>query len=201
MNMNRTATIVRETKETSVKIEVCLDGSGEWEMKTGLRTFDHFLSQLAQHGMFDIRISATGSDSHHVVEDVAISLGRTFDQALGERRGIVRMAHAVVPMDDALALVAVDVGGRAYTVVEASFNGGNIGELPAELVRHFFISFAAEARINLHAKVIRGIDNHHQAEALFKALARARDAATGVDERLGSNVPSTKETIDGRSNS
>lgn len=195
--MNRTAAITRETKETSVRVEVCLDGSGEWEVKTGLRTFDHFLSQLAQHGLFDIKISATGSDPHHVVEDVAICLGRAFDQALGGRRGIVRMAQAVVPMDDALALVALDIGGRAYTVVEASFSGSNIGELPADLIRHFFTSFATEARLNLHAKMIRGIDNHHQAEALFKALARSLDAATRIDERLAGKVPSTKEIIEG----
>jgi len=193
----RKATVARETKETTVRVELNLDGSSQFTITTGIRMFDHLLAQLAQHGIFDIRISATGSDQHHVVEDVAISLGKAFSQALGERQGIVRMAHAVVPMDDALALVAIDVGGRGYTVVEASFSDIDIGELPADLVRHFLLSFASEAKLNLHAKVLSGVNDHHKAEALFKALARSLDAATRIDQRIVGRVPSTKEIIEG----
>ena len=194
---NRAVTVKRETRETSINVELDIDGRGEWEMATGIRMFDHLLSQLARHGIFDLKISATGSDQHHVVEDVAISLGRAFSQALGERQGIVRMAHAVVPMDDALAIVAVDIGGRGYAVVDAEFSGTSIGELPSDLVRHFLTSFASEAKLNLQAKVLSGIDDHHRAEALFKALARSLDAATRIDDRIAGRVPSTKEVIEG----
>ncbi len=193
----RKAKVTRETAETNVTVDLNIDGNGEFEITTGIRMFDHLLAQLAQHGVVDIRISASGADQHHVVEDVAISLGKAFSQALGEKRGIARMAHAVVPMDEALSAVAVDVGGRSYSVVDASFAGGEIGDLDADLVRHFLVSFASEARINLHAKVLSGINDHHKAEALFKALGRALDSATRIDERIAGRVPSTKELIEG----
>lgn len=192
----RKAKVTRETKETSVKVELNIDGRGQFEITTGIRFFDHMLSQLAQHGVFDIKLSATGTDHHHVVEDVAISLGKAFNQALGDKRGIVRMAHSLVPMDEALALVALDIGGRGYTVFEATFNNSTIDKMPADLIRHFFVSFASEGKINIHARVMSGINDHHKAEALFKALARALDAATGLDERLEGRVPSTKDTIE-----
>jgi imidazoleglycerol-phosphate dehydratase len=192
----RKATVTRETKETSVKVELNIEGRGQSEITTGIRFFDHMLSQLAQHGIFDIKLSATGPDQHHVVEDVAISLGKAFNQALGDRRGIVRMAHAIVPMDDALALVALDIGGRGYTEFEASFNDTSIEKMSADLIRHFFVSFASEAKLNVHAKVLSGVDDHHKAEALFKALARALDAATRLDERITGRIPSTKDTIE-----
>ncbi|HFB06927.1 MAG TPA: imidazoleglycerol-phosphate dehydratase HisB [Chloroflexi bacterium] len=193
----RKAKVIRETAETNVKVELNIDGSGQFQITTGVRMFDHFLSQLAQHGVFDVKISASGSDQHHVVEDVAISLGKAFNQALGKKQGIVRMAHAVVPMDEALAMVVVDIGGRPYNVIEADFSEANIGDLDADLVRHFLISFASEAKINLHARVFCGINDHHKAEALFKALARALDSATSIDERILGRVPSTKEIIEG----
>jgi imidazoleglycerol-phosphate dehydratase len=193
----RKATVARETAETNVKVEFNIDGSGQFQITTGIRMFDHLLSHIAQHGVFDIRISASGPDQHHVVEDVAISLGKAFNQALGKKQGIVRMAHAIVPMDEALAEVAVDIGGRVYCVIEADFNEASIGDLDADLVRHFLVSLASEAKINLHAKVPSGINDHHKAEALFKALARALDTATRVDERIAGRVPSTKEVIDG----
>ena len=192
----RKAKVTRETKETSVKVELNIDGKGQSEITTGIRFFDHMLSQLAQHGIFDIKLSATGADQHHVVEDVAISLGKAFNQALEDRRGIVRMAHAVVPMDDTLALVALDIGGRGYAAFEASFNNTSIEKMPSDLIRHFFVSFASEAKLNIHAKVVSGIDDHHKAEALFKALARALDAATRLDERITGRIPSTKDTIE-----
>jgi len=193
----RKATVARETAETNIKVELNIDGSGQFQITTGMRMFDHLLSHLAQHGVFDIKISASGPDQHHVVEDVAISLGKAFNQALGKKQGIVRMAHAVVPMDEALAEVAVDIGGRVYSVIEADFNEASIGDLDADLVRHFLVSLASEAKINLHAKVLSGINDHHKAEALFKALARALDTATRIDERIAGRVPSTKELIEG----
>ncbi len=192
----RKATVTRETKETSIKVELNIDGKGQSEITTGIRFFDHMLNQLAQHGIFDIKLSATGPDQHHVVEDVAISLGKAFSKALEDRRGIVRMAHAMVPMDDALALVALDIGGRGYTEFEASFNDTSIEKMSADLIRHFFVSFASEAKLNIHAKIISGVDDHHKAEALFKALARALDTATRLDERITGRIPSTKDTIE-----
>ena len=193
----RKAKVIRETAETTIRVELNIDGSGQFEITTGIRMFDHLLTQLAQHGVFDIKISASGPDQHHVVEDVAISLGKAFNQALGKKRGIVRMAHAVVPMDEALAAVAVDICGRPYSVIEAVFNETDIGDMDADLVRHFLVSFASEARINLHAKVVSGINDHHKAEAMFKALGRALDSATQIDERILGRVPSTKEVIEG----
>jgi len=192
----RKATVTRETKETSIKVELNIDGTGQSEITTGIRFFDHMLSQLAQHGIFDIKLSATGADQHHVVEDVAICLGKAFNQAMADKRGIVRMAHAVVPMDDALAMVALDIGGRGYTGFEAAFNDTSIDKMSADLIRHFFVSFASEAKLNIHAKVFNGVDDHHKAEAMFKALARALDAATRLDERIAGRIPSTKDTIE-----
>ncbi len=192
----RIATVKRETNETSVNIEFDVDGKGDFEITTGLRMFDHLLTQLARHGAFNVKIAATGADPHHLVEDVALCLGRAFNQALGDKRGIVRMAHAVVPMDDALALVAVDISGRGYYVSEISFEEKTMADLPSSLVCHFLESFASEARINLHTKMIWGTDDHHKAEATFKALARALDAATRFDPRITGKVPSTKDIID-----
>jgi imidazoleglycerol-phosphate dehydratase len=192
----RIANISRKTGETSVQVEFNIDGSGQYNIATGVKILDHFLSQLARHGLFDITISASGDDQHHVVEDVAICLGRAFNKALGEKKGITRMGYAVVPMDEALAAVAVDIGGRAYSVVEVSFIRANIGELYADLVRHFFESLASEAKMNLHAKVLTGINDHHKAEALFKALGRALDSATRIDKRVIGKIPSTKNVIE-----
>ncbi len=197
--MARSATVKRETKETKVTIELDVDGKGISEISTGIGMLDHLLEQVARHGRFDLKIEAQGDlkvNEHHTVEDVAISLGKAFHEALGERRGIVRMGHAVVPMDDALALVAVDIGGRGSAKVVASFAKEYIGELPTGLISHFLESFALEARLNLHAKLLAGEDDHHQAEALFKALGRALDDATEIDGRIAGEPPSTKGVID-----
>jgi imidazoleglycerol-phosphate dehydratase len=193
---NRQSIIKRETSETSINLELNLDGSGKWETNTGIRMFDHLLAQLAQHGLFDIKISAAGSDQHHLVEDVAICLGRAFNEALGEKRGIVRMADATVPMDDALATIAVDISGRGYTVLDLSFADNDMAGFPTDLIRHFLESFAIEGRLNLHARVAYGTNDHHKAEALFKALGRALDAATRVDERISGELPSTKGLLE-----
>ncbi len=189
----RIATIKRETKETVIRVDLNIDGSGKWNITTGIRMFDHLLAQMAQHGRFDLKISATGDNPHHLVEDVAICLGKAMGEALGEKRGIVRMADAAVPMDDALAIVAVDIGGRGYAVLELPFNDNDMAGLPADLVRHFLESLAAEARLNLHARVAYGTNDHHKVEALFKALGRALDMATRIDERISGELPSTKE--------
>ena len=192
----RKASVTRRTKETSIKVEVNIDGSSRYEITTGILFFDHMLCQLAQHGIFDLKISANGPDQHHVVEDVAITLGRAFNQALGDKNGIVRMADAVVPMDEAVALVALDISGRGHAIIETSIKEAVISEMHSDLVHHFFVSFAQEARINIHAWVLSGKNDHHKAEALFKALARALDKATRIDPRISGNIPSTKDSID-----
>lgn len=192
----RKASVTRRTKETSIKVEVNIDGSSKYDITTGILFFDHMLCQLAQHGIFDLTISANGPDQHHVVEDVAITMGRAFNQALGEKQGIVRMAHAIVPMDEAVALVALDISGRGHAIIETSIKEAVISEMHSDLVHHFFVTFAQEARINIHAWVLSGKNDHHKAEALFKALARALDQATRLDPRITGNIPSTKASID-----
>ena len=193
----RTATVTRETGETKISVALSLDGRGKFEIKTGSKMFDHMLTHIAQHGLFDIKIKASGWDQHHVVEDVAIALGQALKKALGDKKGITRMGHAIVPMDEALALVAVDISGRGYAVMDASFKRKKIGDLETDLVRHFLETFAQEAKLNLHVNVPSGIDDHHKVEALFKALGRALDSATKIDVRLTGKVPSTKGVIEG----
>jgi imidazoleglycerol-phosphate dehydratase len=191
----RTADIKRETKETDVSVQLNLDGSGKWEIKTGIQMLDHLLSHIAQHGRFDLKLSATGDNVHHLVEDVAICLGKAFAQALGEKRGIVRMGDATVPMDDALAVAVVDISGRGYAVLDLPFSENEVLGFPTDLIRHFLESFALEARLNLHARIVYGVNDHHKAEALFKALGRALDKATRIDERIAGELPSTKEFL------
>lgn len=191
----RTAKIHRKTLETDIQISLGLDGTGQYETATGLGFLDHMLSHLAVHGLFDLTARAQGDlhvDAHHTVEDVALALGQAFDQALGDRAGIVRIGAATVPMDEALAMVAVDLSGRPYTVTEMPWNGSMVGGLPVTLIPHIFESFAITARANVHARVLYGRDDHHKAEALFKALGRALDAATSLDARRGGMLPSTK---------
>jgi imidazoleglycerol-phosphate dehydratase len=192
----RSATVKRTTAETDITLELNIDGSGKYQVNTGIQMLDHFLSQIARHGRFDIKVSATGDEQHHITEDVAICLGRAFGEALGEKRGIIRMADATVPMDDALAMVAVDISGRGYTVLELPFSENDMLGFPADLIRHFLESFALEARLNLHARVIYGVNDHHKAEALFKALGRVLDTATIIDERIAGELPSTKELLE-----
>lgn len=184
--VNRTFDVNRKTEETEIKIEINIDGSGKRDISTGTTMFDHLLSQLAFHGLFDIKISATGDDQHHVVEDVGICLGKAFRKALGKERNIVRIAHVVVPMDDSLADVAIDISNRGYSVLDMPFKNNDMFGFPADLIRHFLESFALEAKINLHARIAYGINDHHKAEALFKALGKALDEATKIDERKSS---------------
>ncbi|MDD5704192.1 MAG: imidazoleglycerol-phosphate dehydratase HisB [Dehalococcoidales bacterium] len=193
--MARKSIIKRNTQETSVALELDLDGAGKWELCTGIRFFDHMLSQLAQHGRFDLKCAANGADQHHVIEDVGISLGKAFGEALGDKRGIVRMGSAVVAMDDALATVAIDLSGRPYTVLNLSLTGNELTGFPSDMVRHFLESFAAEARMNLHVRVDYGTNDHHKVEAVFKALGRALDMSTRLDSRIGNGLPTTKDLL------
>ncbi len=193
----RLSMIKRETKETNISLELNIDGTGQCDINTGIGMFDHLLAQVAKHGIFDINISAVGDDRHHLAEDVALCLGRALSKALGDKRGIVRMSNATVPMDDALATVAVDISGRGYTVLELPFNDNDMAGFATDLIRHFLESFATESRINLHARILYGTNDHHKAEALFKALGRALDTATKIDKRISDKPPSTKELVDG----
>jgi len=193
----RTSTITRKTNETDISIELTLDGTGQHNIATGIGFLDHILTHIAVHGLFDLTVHAKGDlhiDVHHTVEDVALVLGAAFDQALGDRKGIVRMAHAYVPMDESLAFVAVDLSGRPYCVAEAEWGMAPVGDIPTSLFPHFLESFAVTSRSNLHARILYGRNDHHKAEALFKALARALDAATQLDPRR-EDVPSTKGTL------
>lgn len=191
----RRARITRTTRETDITVEVAVDGSGRCEVQTGVPFLDHMLDQLARHGLFDISVQAKGDlqiDAHHTVEDVGLTLGRAFAEALGDKRGIRRMGHALVPMDEALAMVAVDLSGRGYAVIDVPFTGERIGTMDADLLRHFWESLAFEMRATLHIRLLAGTNDHHKAEACFKALARALDQATEHDPRRAGQVPSTK---------
>lgn len=194
----RIASVKRETRETQVEVSINLDGAGSHQIDTGIGLLDHMLTHLAVHGLFDLNVQARGDlnvDVHHTLEDVALTLGRAFSQALGERKGIERMGAMYAPMDESLAFVAVDLSGRPYAVVEAEWTGSNISNIPVTLFPHFLESFATSAGCNLHARVLYGRDDHHKAEALFKALARALDAATRIDPRRAGLIPSTKGTL------
>ena len=198
MGNSRRADVERRTRETSVSLSLDLDGAGRYEISTGIGMFDHMLEQLARHALLDLRIDASGDierDPHHLIEDVGLVLGQALDQALGDRRGISRFGHAFAPMDEALALVAIDLGGRPYAAIDLTFDRDDIGQLPAENVRHFLEAFAQEGRLNLHARLLSGENDHHRVEALFKALARALRAAITIDERIAGEVPSTKEVL------
>nr|AIA15419.1 Imidazoleglycerol-phosphate dehydratase [uncultured bacterium] len=194
----RTAIITRRTGETDITLTLNVDGSGKADINTGVGFLDHMLTLWAKHGLFDLLVRCAGDlhiDEHHTAEDVCICLGRALDESLGERRGLVRTAHSYVPMDEALALVAVDLGGRPYCVVQAEFVTPRVGQLGTDLIAHLLESIAFHGRLNLHAQVLYGRNDHHKIEGIFKALGRALDAATRIDERLAGSVPSTKGVI------
>jgi imidazoleglycerol-phosphate dehydratase len=197
MYPERSAQIERKTGETQITLSLTIDGKGRADIQTGIGFLDHMLTLFAGHGLFDLTVHATGDlhiDDHHTAEDVCICLGKALDQALCDRRGIVRTAHSYVPMDEALGLVAIDLGGRPYCVFDAEFVTPNLGQLGTDLLFHLFETLAIHGRLNLHAKVLYGRNDHHKAEALFKALGRALDAATQIDPRR-QGVPSTKGTL------
>ena len=197
----RTGTHTRETRETTVSVSINLDGSGQADVTTGNGMLDHLLAQLARHGLLDLSVDTKGdwlqTGWHHTAEDTAIALGRAFQDAVGDGAGIRRMGHAIVPLDEALARVAIDISGRGYGAIELGLSDSLVGDLPGDLVRHFLLSFAVEARVNLHAKVLEGVNPHHKAEATFKALAKAIRDAVSIDPRVAGEVPSTKGTIAG----
>ncbi len=193
---NRQAAIKRKTSETNIEIELNLDGSGKHEISTGVGFLDHMLTAVSVHSLFDLEVQAKGDlhiDSHHTIEDVGIVLGQALNQAVGDRKGINRVGHAYVPMDEALGFVALDFSGRPYTIFQAEWATPAIGHFPTDLVQHFFESVAVHGRITLHAKV-DGRNDHHKAEALFKALARALRTAVELDPRR-TDVASTKGTL------
>jgi imidazoleglycerol-phosphate dehydratase len=191
----RKAVIERVTSETSIRIGLNLDGTGRFDNKTGVRFLDHMLDLVARHGAFDLITRARGDldvDQHHTVEDLGIALGEAVDKALGNRKGINRAGYFVMPMDETLAVSAIDLGGRSHTVVETTVTVDAVGDLQSELVHDFFDGFARGARANVHLKVLYGRSNHHKVEACFKAFARALRVACAKDKRLARMLPSTK---------
>jgi imidazoleglycerol-phosphate dehydratase len=191
----RRARVDRQTTETQIRLRLNLDGRGTYSIRTGLRFLDHMLELVARHGGFDLTIDASGDldvDAHHTVEDVGIALGDAVRQALGSKRGIHRAGYFVMPMDETLAVAALDFSGRPFAVVDLRLAVKKVGDLPTELVQDFFEGFASAARANVHLKVLYGRSSHHQIEAIFKAFARALRSACARDRRLARTLPSTK---------
>jgi imidazoleglycerol-phosphate dehydratase len=194
----RRAVIERNTTETQIRLALNIDGAGVFSNRTGIRFLDHMLDLVARHGGFDLEVAATGDldvDQHHTVEDVGIVLGEAVAKALGDKRGINRAGYFVMPMDETLAVAAVDLSGRPHTVVDTRVRTRLVGDLQAELVHDFFEGFAMGARANVHLKVLYGRSNHHKIEACFKAFGRALRVACAKDARLAKMLPSTKELL------
>ena len=191
----RRAVIERETKETAIRLRLAIEGKGRYDVHTGIRFLDHMLELFARHGGFDLRIDAAGDldvDQHHTVEDLGIALGEAVSAALGTRRGIHRAGYFVMPMDETLAVAAIDLGGRPHAVVDVKVSAVRVGDLQTELVHDFFEGFAIGARANVHVKVLYGRSSHHKIEAVFKAFGRALRVACAKDRRLARMLPSTK---------
>ncbi len=191
----RRGVIERQTTETSISIRLTLDGRGRYDVRTGIRFLDHMLELFTRHGGFDLRLRAEGDldvDQHHTVEDIGIALGEAVEAALGSRRGINRAGYFVMPMDESIGVVAIDLGGRAHAVVDARVKTQKVGDLQADLLTDFFEGFARGARANVHLKVLYGRSDHHKVEALFKAFGRALRMACSRDRRLAKVMPSTK---------
>jgi len=191
----RSATVVRNTAETKIEIELTIEGKGQYKISTGIRFLDHMLELFSRHGAFDLDLACQGDldvDQHHTVEDCGIALGEAFDKALGDKRGILRAGYFVMPMDETLAVAAVDLSGRAAFAVDMKVKTRLVGDLQTELVTDFFEGFARGARANVHVKTMYGRSNHHKIEAVFKAFARALRVACSRDRQLGKMLPSTK---------
>jgi imidazoleglycerol-phosphate dehydratase len=196
----RTATIHRKTNETEISIDLDLDGTGTYEVSTGIGFLDHMLEQLSRHSLIDLRLKTIGDlhiDQHHTTEDSGIALGEAIAQALGDRRGITRYGHAYAPMDETLSRCAIDISGRPFLVWRSGFSQPRLGQLDTELIEHFFHSVAGSAGITLHIETLYGHNNHHIAESVFKAFARALRIAVEIDPRKGDAIPSTKGTLGG----
>jgi imidazoleglycerol-phosphate dehydratase len=193
--MVRKSAVARDTHETRIAIALTIEGSGQYRISTGIRFFDHMLELFTRHGAFDLELTCKGDldvDQHHTVEDVGIALGEAFDRALGDKRGILRAGYFVMPMDETLAIAAVDLSGRAAFAVDTKVRMRLVGDLQSELVTDFFEGFARGARANVHVKTMYGRSNHHKIEAIFKAFARALRVACSRDKQLGGMLPSTK---------
>ena len=195
--MSRQATVNRQTKETDISLRLVLDGTGQSTIETGIGFFDHMLVLFAKHGLFDLELRAKGDlevDAHHTVEDVGLALGQALREALGDKAGLCRYGWCLLPMDDALARIAVDCGGRPYLAYDAPDDVGPIGNFPFQLLEEFLRAFSVQGGLNLHVSLLDGRDAHHMAEAVFKGLARALDQATRIDPRV-QGVPSTKGVL------
>ena len=191
----RTAKLDRNTTETKIMLKLAIEGQGRYAVSTGIRFFDHMLELFTRHGAFDLELTCKGDldvDQHHTVEDVGIALGEAFDRALGDKKGILRAGYFVMPMDETLAVAAIDLSGRVACVVKTKVKTRLVGDLQSELVEDFFEGFARGARANVHLKTLYGRSNHHKVEALFKAFARALRVACSRDKQLGEMLPSTK---------
>jgi imidazoleglycerol-phosphate dehydratase len=191
----REAAIRRDTNETKIELSLIIEGQGRYEIHTGIRFFDHMLELFTRHGAFDLKLDCRGDldvDQHHTVEDVGITLGKAFDQALGDKKGILRAGYFLMPMDETLAIAAVDLSGRIASIVKTRVKTRLVGDLQSELVEDFFDGFAQGARANVHLKVMYGRSSHHKVEAIFKAFARALRVACSRDKQLGDMLPSTK---------
>jgi len=188
----------RQTTETVVNVKLNIDGNGDAQLNTGVNFFNHLLGALTKHSLFDLKVDAksiTAVDEHHIIEDVGITLGQALDSALGNKAGIRRFGHAMVPMDDSLVAVAVDISGRAYTTIQADFKRRTLGDMATELIPHFLESFALNGKFTLHVNLLYGKNDHHKAEAIFKALGIALGSATQFEPRLKGKVPSQKGAI------
>ena len=195
--MQRTATVTRTTRETDITVTIALDGTGKTDLHTGVGFFDHMLDGMARHGLFDLSVTCKGDlevDCHHTIEDIGIALGTAIRQALGDKAGITRFGSCLLPMDETLALCAVDLGGRPYFVYDAAFTADRCGEMDTQMAREFFYAVSYAAMMNLHLKVLYGENDHHKLEALFKAFGRALVAATRIDSRI-EGVLSTKGSL------
>ena len=197
MNTARTSSEVRKTKETDIQLDLNIDGSGVYEVDTGIGFFDHMLEGFSKHGFFDLDLKVTGDltvDCHHSIEDTGIVLGNAIRKAVGDKRGIRRYGSCILPMDETLVLCAVDLSGRPYLVFDGTFTTDRVGYMDTEMVKEFFYAVSYSAGMNLHIKVLSGENNHHIIEGMFKAFARALDEATGIDERI-TGILSTKGSL------
>jgi imidazoleglycerol-phosphate dehydratase len=194
----RSANVTRNTLETKITVEVNLDGTGKVKLDTGLPFLEHMLDQIARHGLLDLDVNAKGDlhiDAHHTVEDIGITLGQAFNQAIGDKKGLRRYGHAYVPLDEALSRVVLDISGRPGLVFNAEFVRSNIGEFEVDLIREFFQGFVNHALVTLHIDNLAGENAHHQAETIFKAFGRALRMALELDPRMAGVMPSTKGTL------
>ena len=194
----RRSKLTRQTSETDILVEIDLDGTGQYDIETGIGFLDHMLEQLSRHGLFDLKVRCNGDlhiDCHHTVEDVALAMGEAFSQALGDRRGINRYAHAYIPMDETLVRCAIDCSNRPYLVWKVAFTQDRLGDMDTEMFKHWFQSFVLKAGLSMNVTLLDGENNHHIAEACFKALARALRVSVEIDPRKSDEIPSTKGTL------